>query len=83
MAAAADTKTAARVYSGSIEFLQGGQVLWARPCSCGQCSYLVMGPRRVYGRVMAAVEDPVTREVEHLSHARRESVGLESWDSLT
>lgn len=39
----------AKVYSGSIEFLQGGAVLRARPCSCPRCHY-VAGPRRVFGR---------------------------------
>lgn len=62
-------------YSGSIEFLRGGDVLATYPCTCGRCSY--WSPNRVFGRREARVSDPLTSTVHHLVHVRPESVGLE------
>jgi len=69
-------EAAVNVYSGSIEFLQGGEVLWARPCSCPRCHFTA-GSRRVFGRVSAAVKDPATHITETIEHARRSSIGLQ------
>jgi hypothetical protein len=69
------TKTAEfKLYSGSIEQLRGGEVLATYPCTCGRCSY--WSPNRVFGRREARIADPRTSAVEHIVHARPESLGL-------
>ena len=67
-------------YSGSIEFLRGGDVLASYVCTCGRCSQ--WSPRRVFGRREARVMDPATSTVHFIRHARRESLGLEAWATL-
>jgi len=68
-------ETAVKTYSGSLEFLQGGEVLSWTWCSCGKCN--IWARPRVYGRVVARVMDPLTSSEHVLYHARRESIGLE------
>ncbi|MGX5718382.1 hypothetical protein [Arthrobacter sp. MAHUQ-56] len=69
-----ETEPTPALYSGSIDFLQGGAVLWARPCSCPRCHYTA-GPRRIFGRYAAAVMCPWTGVTETIEHARAASLG--------
>lgn len=72
-APAAEAAEAFKLYSGSIEFLRGGQVLAVRPCLCKRCGYYAIP--RVFGRMTARVMDPLTTQVHDLEHVRPESVG--------